>query len=70
VRGAPEGEYVTAVYLAKFTNIPLATETILLARENGQWRIGGYSIAEAPEAASSAPAPSEPGSPPQPKAKE
>jgi hypothetical protein len=47
VRGAPEGKYVTAVYLTKFTNIPLATETILLSFEDGQWRVGGYSIQEA-----------------------
>src|ERR1051326_1681565 len=31
VRGAPEGEYVTVVYLTKFANIPLASETILLS---------------------------------------
>lgn len=47
VRGAPEGEYVTVVYLTKFANIPLASETILLSRENGQWMVGGYSIADA-----------------------
>ena len=62
VRGAPEGEYVTAVYLAKFTNIPLAVETVLLTRESGQWRIGGYSIGEAgppagPQSGDSATAP-------------
>jgi hypothetical protein len=49
VGGAPPGEYVTVVYLTKFTNIPLAAETILLAREDGQWLIGGYSIADAEE---------------------
>jgi hypothetical protein len=48
VRGAPEGKYVTAVYLTKFSNIPLVTETILLSFEDGQWRIGGYSIQAAP----------------------
>jgi hypothetical protein len=65
MRGAPEGEYVTVVYLTKFTNIPLAAETILLSRENGQWLIGGYSIADAeptapraPDAPSAAPQPS------------
>jgi hypothetical protein len=62
VRGAPEGSYVTAVYLTKFTNIPLANEIVLLDLENGEWRIGGYSIEEAE--------PSDAGPSPQPKAKE
>ncbi|HTS22821.1 MAG TPA: DUF4019 domain-containing protein [Casimicrobiaceae bacterium] len=48
VRGAPEGEYVTAVYLTKFANIPVAaTETLLLTHENGEWRIGGYNLTPA-----------------------
>jgi len=47
VRGAPQGEYVVAVYLTKFSNIPLAVETVLLSHEDNDWRIGGYSIAEA-----------------------
>ena len=68
VRGAPEGEYVTVVYLTKFTNIPLAAETILLSRENGQWLIGGYSIADAEPAAPRAPA--APSAAPQPNKKD
>ena len=47
LRGAPEGEYVTVIYLTKFSNIPLAEEMVLLSRENGQWLVGGYSIADA-----------------------
>ena len=73
VRGAPQGEYVVAVYLTKFSNIPLATETILLSHEQGEWRIGGYSIAEAPAAGPSGTAPpaaSPPAATPQPKPKD
>lgn len=62
VRGAPEGSYVTAVYLTKFTNIPPANEVILLDLEDGEWRVGGYSIEEAEPGAA--------GPTPQPKAKE
>jgi len=47
MRGAPAGQYVTVVYLTKFSNIPLASETILLTFEDGQWLVGGYSIADA-----------------------
>jgi uncharacterized protein DUF4019 len=68
VRGAPQGEYVTVVYLTKFTNIPLAAETILLSRENGQWLIGGYSIADAEPTAPRAP--DAPSAAPQPKKKD
>lgn len=66
LRGAPEGEYVTVVYLTKFTNIPLAAETVILAHENGQWLVGGYSITDA------TPAPGTPdaASSPQPKTKD
>jgi hypothetical protein len=57
VRGAPQGEYVVAVYLTKFSNIPPAVETILLSHEDNDWKIGGYSVAEATEPAPNAPAP-------------
>jgi hypothetical protein len=79
VRGAPQGEYVMVVYLTKFSNIPPVTETVVLTRENGQWLIGAYSVAQASEGASepasaqpapAQPAPSPPasaGSPPKPK---
>ncbi len=74
MRGAPEGEYVTAVYLTKFTSIPLVTETVLLTRESGHWRVGGYNVAPAPEAAPSSPPVSSPdaspGSTPPPKPKD
>ena len=62
VRGAPEGSYVTAVYLTKFTNIPPANEVVLLDLEDGEWRVGGYSIEDAD--------PPDTGSTPQPKPKE
>jgi hypothetical protein len=67
VRGAPEGQYVLVVYLTKFGNIPLASETILMSLEDGQWLVGGYSIAEAeaPPGASAAPSGA-----PQPKTKD
>jgi len=66
VRGAPQGAYVVALYLTKFSNIPLAMETVLLSREDNDWRIGGYSVAEAPPAGSSPPAPGSPPSAPPP----
>jgi len=47
VRGAPEGEYVTALFLTQFTNTPLAIETVLLSHESGEWRIGGYDVGPA-----------------------
>jgi len=70
VRGAPEGEYVTAVYLTKFTNVPPAVvETVLLAKENGSWRIGGYNLAPAPDAPPPPPS-AQPGSAPETKPKD
>ena len=62
VRGAPEGEYVTALFLSQFSNTPLAVETVLLSRESGEWRIGGYDVGPASEAAGAA-APSGPQGP-------
>ena len=49
VRGAPEGKYVTVVYLTKFAHAPVVNETILVKLEDGHWRIAGYSIDRAPE---------------------
>jgi len=49
VRGAPTGSYVTASYLSQFTGAPPVLETILLMREDGDWRIAGYSAGAAPE---------------------
>ncbi|TMG89169.1 MAG: DUF4019 domain-containing protein [Betaproteobacteria bacterium] len=49
VRGAPEGKYVTVVYLTKFAHAPLVNETILVKLEDSHWRIAGYSIDRAPE---------------------
>lgn len=57
VRGAPSGKYVTVIYLTQFAKAPLVYETILLTLEGEQWRIAGYSIERAPEAAAPAPAP-------------
>ena len=51
VRGAPEGEYVTALFLTQFANTPLAIETVLLSHESGGWRIGGYDVGPASEGA-------------------
>ena len=60
VRGAPEGKYVTVVYLTKFAHAPLVNETILVKLEDSHWRIAGYSIdrAPAPPAPEEKPAPS------------
>ncbi|HEV8256011.1 MAG TPA: DUF4019 domain-containing protein [Casimicrobiaceae bacterium] len=59
VRGAPTGKYVTVIYLTQFVNAPPVYETILLTLEDNRWRIGGYSIDRAPEAAAPTPAPAE-----------
>jgi hypothetical protein len=56
VRGAPEGKYVTVVYLTKFARSTLVNETILMMVEDDHWRVAGYSLARAPEPA---PAPAE-----------
>ncbi len=50
VRGAPlTGEYVTMSYLTKFAFAPLATETLIVSKEqDGEWRIAGYNIVKAP----------------------
>jgi hypothetical protein len=62
VRGAPTGNYVTVSYLSQFSNAPPVFETILLTLEDRRWRIGGYSVAAAPEApAPAAPAAGAPG---------
>jgi hypothetical protein len=49
VRGAPQGKYVTVVYLTKFAHAPVVNETILVMFEADHWRIAGYSIDRAPE---------------------
>jgi hypothetical protein len=51
VRGAPlTGEYVTISYLTKFTNVPIAAETLIVSKEaDGEWRIAGYNIGKAPD---------------------
>lgn len=58
VRGAPTGNYVTASYLSQFSKAPPVLETVLLTREDGQWRIAGYSAGRAPDAPP-APAPAD-----------
>lgn len=70
VRGAPEGEYVTTLFLTQFSNTPLAIETVLLSRESGEWRIGGYDVGPAPESAGGASPPGVQGTGVQPKAKD
>jgi hypothetical protein len=59
VRGAPSGKYVTVIYLTQFANAPPVYEAILLTLEDDRWRIAGYSIDRAREAAAPAPAPAE-----------
>lgn len=54
VRGAPQGNYVTATYLSQFAEAPPTVETVLLTLENGQWRVAGYNVA--PESSPTGPA--------------
>lgn len=70
VRGAPEGEYVTALFLTQFSNTPLAIETVLLSHESGGWRIGGYDVGPAPEGSGAASSSGLQGTDAQPKAKD
>jgi len=70
VRGAPEGSYVTAEYLTQFSKAPPALETLLLTREEGRWRIAGYSIGRAPEQEPPPAANDTTGANPKPKTKE
>ena len=42
--GAPDGEYGVLTYSAAFTNKASAVETVVLARDAGQWKIVGYFI--------------------------
>lgn len=59
VRGAPEGQYVVAVYVTQFVNAPPTAETVLLTLEGKEWHIAGYKAAPAPPLAA-APAPAAP----------
>ena len=61
VRGAPSGKYVTVIYLTQFVNAPPVYETILLTLEDNRWRIAGYSVERAPDAAEPASAEKKPG---------
>ena len=42
--GAPDEEYGVLTYSAAFTNKASAVETVVLARDAGQWKIVGYFI--------------------------
>lgn len=42
--GAPDGEYSILRYRTVFSNKASSIETVVLALENGQWRIVGYFI--------------------------
>ncbi len=70
VRGAPEGNYVTAAYITQFSKAPPVIETILLTLQDGRWRIAGYSINLAPAATASPTVPQGAGAAPGPKTKE
>ena len=49
LRGAPTGDYVVVTYLTKFEKIPLAEETLAVAKDAiGQWHVAGYDIALSP----------------------
>jgi hypothetical protein len=49
LRGAPTGDYVVVTYLTKFERIPLAEETLAVAKDAiGQWHVAGYDIALSP----------------------
>ena len=40
----PPGEYVVLTYSASFTDFPTAREQIMLVREDGTWKVIGYSV--------------------------
>ena len=42
--GAPEGEYMVLEYTTSFANKPNVTETLVLSREGGGWKLAGYSV--------------------------
>jgi len=42
--GAPAGDYQVFQFQTRFATKPDAVETIVLARENGSWRVSGYFI--------------------------
>ncbi|MFE8108245.1 DUF4019 domain-containing protein [Sphingomonas melonis] len=42
--GAPAGDYQVLQFQTRFATKPDAVETIVLARENGSWRVSGYFI--------------------------
>lgn len=56
VRGAPEGAYVTVIFLCQFTKALPVLETVLLSVEDGKWRIAGYDVGQAAPATGEAPA--------------
>jgi hypothetical protein len=69
VRGAPEGNYVTAAYLTQFSNMPPVIESLVLMLQDGGWRIAGYSVAHAPETAAPSAPPGASGAAPESKPK-
>ena len=52
VRGAPQGKYVTVVYLTKFAHSTLVNEIVLMMIEDDRWRVAAYSVDRALESGS------------------
>lgn len=42
--GAPAGEYEVVQFQTRFATKPDGTETVVLSREDGRWRVSGYFI--------------------------
>lgn len=42
--GAPDGDYAITRFQTDFANKKQAVETVVMALENGQWRVAGYFI--------------------------
>ena len=44
IAGLPDGEYLVIHYDVRFERRPLASESLILERENNRWRVSGYWI--------------------------
>lgn len=46
--GAPPGQFASVRFVTTFSSAPAALETVTTVLENGQWRVTGYSVDDAP----------------------
>jgi hypothetical protein len=42
--GAPDGEYEVVRFVTRFAHKQNAVETVVLAREGGEWKVAGYFV--------------------------